>query len=149
MQNDIDNQDRVYKHATVLKYENGIAKVRIHTDSSRCRGCGNNKKSGCALYTFGSIFSRHRDIWQLPSKRALTPGEQIKLIAPSNVLVKIAASCYGLPIAALIGSTTLAHMLLGTEWLTLLVGSASLVVSYVFVKRWLCSIRIPDIQIKQ
>ena len=146
---DMDKQACLRKRATVLKYEDGIATLRVHTNNDGCQNCSGGKQSNCALYTFGAIFSRHRDIRQVPTKRLLESGEQVQLRIQSDVLLKIAASCYGLPIAMLIGSTTLAHLLWSVEWLTILIGLGSLATSYLLIKRWFSSIHLPDIQLTQ
>ena len=137
------------KRATVLKCKDGIATVRVHTSSDSCKSCSGIKQNTCVLYTFGSIFSRHSDIRQMPSKHPFENGEQVQLVMQSNALLKVAASCYGLPIAMLLSTTTLAHLLLGIEWLTVLIGLGSLVASYLLAKRWLRSICLPDIQLTQ
>ena len=149
MQNDINKPSCVRKVATVLNYEDGIATVRLHNDSEGCNACGGTKQSSCALYTFGSIFSRQRGIWQIPSKHPIEKGEQVHLIGQTDSLLKIAVGCYGLPIAILIGSATITHLLWNIEWLTILIGLSSLAISYVFAKRWLRSIHIPNIQLIQ
>ena len=143
------NEHRTRKYATVLKCENGIATVRVHNDSHGCRGCGGNKQKSCTLYAFGSIFSRHHDIRHLPSKHPFIKGEKVQLVAPTDALLKIAAGCYGLPIVILLTSATSTHLLVGIEWFTVLVGAGSLILSYLLIKRWLRSIRIPSIQITQ
>ena len=148
MQNDT-NKPYLHKHATILKCEDGIATLRIHTDSHGCRGCGGSKQSSCALYTFGSIFSRHSNIRKIPTKHSYRNGEQVQLLIPSDVLLKIAASYYGLPIVILVGSSTLAHLFLSTEWLTVLIGLGSFVASHLLIKKWLHSIPLPDIQLTQ
>ena len=148
MQNYTNKQPCIRKHATVLKYENGIATVRIHNNNN-CQNCSSNKQSNCALYSFGSIFSRNTDVRQLPSKHSFDKGEQVQLVIQSNTLLKIATLCYGLPIVLLIANTTLVHLLANIEWLTIIIGLSSLIASYLFVKRWLRSIYLPNIQLTQ
>lgn len=148
MQNDIE-KPCLYKRATVLKCKDGIATLRVHTDSDGCQSCSGSKQNTCALYAFGSIFSRHRDTWQVPSKQPLRSGDRVLLSFQSNTLLKIAAGCYGLPIAVLLGATTLSHLFLSIEWLTILVGLGSLAISYLSAKQWLRSIRSPDIELIQ
>ena len=149
MQRDIDKQLCIHKHATILKCEDGIATLRVHTDNDGCQGCGNAKRSSCALYTFGTIFSRYRDIRQVSTEYSFESGEQVQLLIQSDILLKIAASCYGLPIAMLMASTTLAHLLWNIEWLTVLIGLGSLIASYLLVKRCFRSLRLPNIQLTQ
>ena len=149
MQNDINKQSCLRKTATVLKYKDGIATVRLHNDGEGCNACGGTKQSSCVLYTFGSIFSRQRGIWQIPSKHPVEKGQQVQLLSQADTLLKAAVGCYGLPIAMLIGSATIAHLLWNIEWLTILIGLGSLAISYLFAKRWLRFINIPNIQLIQ
>ena len=147
MQNDTDKRFCLHKRATVLKFKDGMATVRVHADNNGCQGCSSRQQNTCALYTFGSIFSRHRDTWQVPSKYLLESGDQVQLAVYSDTLLKVAVCCYGLPIAMLVVTTTSAHLFLGIEWLTVLIGLGSLATSYLFIKRWLRFIRLPDIQL--
>ena len=147
MPNNIDNRPCLHKRATVLKYKNGVATVRVHTDGDGCPSCAENKQNSCALYSFGAIFSRNRNVWRIPSKRAFKHGEQIQLSIRADTLLKIAASCYGLPIVILAFSTTLTHLLGGIEWLTVLVATGSLIASYLLAKRGFRFIRISDIKL--
>lgn len=144
---DTGRQSCIHKQATVLDYKKNVAVVRVHTDNEGCRGCGEGKRNSCILYTFGSIFSRHRDIRQVASKQQLKAGERIQLVVRSSSLLKIAVACYGIPSVMLTGSATLAHLLLGIEWLTVLIGLGSLSVSYLLAKLWLHAINIPNIRL--
>ena len=149
MKNDTNKRFCLHKRATVLKCKDGFATVRVHTDNSGCQGCSGRQQNTCALYTFGSIFSRHRDIRQVPTKHPLKSGDQVQLTVYSDTLLKIAACCYGLPIAVLVIAATSAHLFLGVEWLTALIGLGSLATSYLFINRWLRFARLPDIQLIQ
>ena len=149
MQNDTDKRFCLRKHATVLKCKDGVATVRVHADNNGCQVCSSHQQNTCALYTFGSIFSRRRDTWQVPSKHLLEGGDQVQLAVYSDTLLKVAVCCYGLPIAMLVVTTTSAHLLLGIEWLTMLIGLGSLVASYSLIRRWLRYIHLPEIQLTQ
>ncbi|MBC6414429.1 MAG: SoxR reducing system RseC family protein [Chromatiales bacterium] len=140
MPNNSNKQFCIDKPATVVNYENGIATVRLDIDGGGCESCSDNKKSGCALYNFGAIFSPPRDTWQLPARHPLAAGERVRLVVQSSVLLKIAASCYALPIAVFMSSAVLTHLLSGTEWLTITVATSSLVLSYLITKKQLRSI---------
>ena len=146
MQNNINEQSCIDKLATVIKCKEGIATVHVDTGSDDCKGCRSNKQSKCALYTFGAIFSRQRDTWQLPSEHPLVVGKQVRLLVQSSVLLKVAIGCYGLPVIVLLSSTMLSHLLVGIEWLSITVGFASLMLSYLVTKRWLSSI-VTDIKL--
>jgi len=133
--------------ATVVEWRRGSAAVRITSDCGGCEGCAASNR--CALYAFGAIFSSPRAVWRVPAKRPLAVGTQVQLRVQSAALLKVALLCYALPIAALLGSAILTDRLFGVEWLTVLVGLGSLVVSNLLARRWLRGGRIPNIQLMQ
>ena len=147
MSHDIEQQFCASKRATVIKCKDGIATIRVDNRSDGCHGCDSNRQSNCALYTFGSIFSPHRDIWQLPSKHSFSRGEHVKLVVQSSALLKMAIGFYGIPIVILLASTLLIDLLVSIEWLSVTVGLGSLMMSYPLAKRWFNSSNIPPIQI--
>ncbi len=147
MQNEANKTFWWRKRATVIQCKDGFATVRMHADNDGCEGCGGFKQNICALYTFGSIFSRHRDIWQVPTKHLFESGTEVQLAVHSDILLKIAAFCYGLPVAILVITATVTHLLLGIEWLTALIGLGSVAASYLWIKRWLFSLDLFGIQL--
>ncbi len=147
MQNKTNDTFWWLKHATVIQCKDGVATLRVHTDNDGCEGCGGSKQSICALYTFGAIFSRHRDIWQVPTKHLFESGTEVRLAIHSDTLLKVAAFCYGLPVAMLVITASVTHLLLGMEWLTAVIGLGSVSASYLLIKRWLFSLDLFGIQL--
>ena len=135
------------KRATVIKCKDGFATLRVHTNNDGCEGCGGLKQNICALYTFGSIFSRHRNTWQVPTNYLFDGGTEVRLAVYSDTLLKIAALCYGIPVVMLMITATATHLLFGTEWLTALIGISSVIASYLWIKRWLFSIDLLGIRL--
>ncbi len=135
------------KRATVIKCKDGFATLNIHTDNDGCEGCGESKQNICALYTFGSIFSRHRDTWKVPTKHLFESGTEVRLAVYSDTLLKIAAFCYGIPVAMLVITAAVTHLLFSIEWLTALIGLGSVAASYLFIKQWLFSLDLPGIRL--
>ncbi len=139
MQNKKDKPFWWLKRATIMKCKGGVATLNVHADNDGCEGCGGFKQNICALYTFGSIFSWHRNTWQVPTKHLFESGTEVRLAVYSDTLLKIAALCYGIPVATLIITATVTHLLLGIEWLTVLIGLGSVAASYLWIKRRLLS----------
>ena len=139
MQNKTNKPFWWLKRATVIKCKDGLATLNVHADNDGCEGCGGSKQNICALYTFGSIFSRHRNTWKVPTKHLFESGTEVRLAVYSDTLLKIAVLCYGIPVVMLVITATITHLLLGIEWLTALIGLGSVAASYLWIRRRLLS----------
>jgi len=112
---------------------------RVTVSTQLKSGCGScAQQSHCGAGVISKVFANRRANFEVQTDVAVTPGQQVELLIPDQVITRFSLLMYALPILVLtLVASLLQSLSTAPEGLIILLSFASMMLSFYGIKQYL------------